>query len=47
MRRFYDALPGLVRVLLFAVLLVVVLVALFLLFEYGGDILDDGGVVGT
>jgi hypothetical protein len=48
MRRFYDALPGpaIVRVAIMAVLAVVVLVALFILFEYGGDLLDSGGVVG-
>lgn len=48
MRRLFAALPGppLVRVLTLVVAVLVVLVALFFLFEWAGDLLDSGGVVG-
>lgn len=49
MRRFFDALPGPapVRVLILAVIVVVVLVLLGFLFEFAGDLLDDGGTIGA
>jgi len=37
----------LVRVLLIAVAVAIGLVALYFLFEWGGDLLDTGGVVGA
>ncbi|MDH3261012.1 MAG: hypothetical protein OEM81_01735 [Acidimicrobiia bacterium] len=48
MRRLFAAFPGPlpVRVLIVMVALAVVLVALFFLFEWAGDLLDSGGVVG-
>jgi hypothetical protein len=48
MRRLFNALPGPLpaRVLIVVGLLAVLLVALFLLFEWAGDLLDSGGVVG-
>jgi hypothetical protein len=49
MRRFFAMLPGPlpVRLLIILMVLAVALVALFLLFEWGGDLLDSGGVVGS
>ena len=48
MRRLFALLPGPlpVRVVVALFALAVVLVALFFLFEWGGDLLDSGGVVG-
>ncbi len=48
MRRLLAALPGpvAVRVMMVAAILVVLLIALFFLFEWAGDLLDSGGVVG-
>jgi hypothetical protein len=48
MRRLFNTLPGPLpaRVLIVVVLLAVLLVALFFLFEWAGDLLDSGGVVG-
>ena len=48
MRRLFAALPGpvAVRVMMVAAILVVLLIALFFLFERAGDLLDSGGVVG-
>lgn len=48
MRRLFDWLPGPlpVRILEVLVAAVVILVALFFLFEWAGDLLDSGGVVG-
>ena len=49
MRRFFDALPGPVPVkaVIAVVIVVVVLVALGFLFEFAGDLLDDGGTIGA
>lgn len=48
MRRFFAKIPGPlpVRVAIVLVALAVALVALFFLFEWAGDLLDSGGVVG-
>lgn len=48
MRRFFQRLPGpfLVRLVIVALAAVALLVALFFLFEWAGDLLDSGGVVG-
>ena len=48
MRRLFDLLPGptVVRVAILMVVVTVVLVGLFYLFEWAGDMLDTGGVVG-
>ncbi|HLT97588.1 MAG TPA: hypothetical protein VK070_12445 [Acidimicrobiia bacterium] len=48
MRRLWDRLPGPapVKVVELLVLLAVLLVALFFLFEWAGTFLDSGGVVG-
>ena len=48
MRRLFDKLPGplAVRVVMAVVALGVALIALFFLFEWAGDLLDSGGVVG-
>ena len=48
MRRLLSVLHGPfpVRVAIVMVVLVVVLAALFFLFEWAGDLLDSGGVVG-
>ncbi len=48
MRRLLGRLPGPlpVRALIVLVALLVTLIALFLLFEWAGDLLDSGGVVG-
>lgn len=47
-RGLYQALPGpaIVRILVLVVIAAVALVALFLVFEAAGDLLDDGGVIG-
>jgi hypothetical protein len=47
MRRIWGALPGPtpVKLLESLVLLVVVLVALFFLFEWAGGLLDSGGAI--
>jgi len=49
MGRLYDALPGppVLRVLLIVIGVIIVLVLLGLLFEWGGDFLDSGGTVGV
>lgn len=49
MRRLFSILPGpiAVRVAIVVLVLAVTLVALFFLFEWAGDLLDSGGVVGT
>jgi hypothetical protein len=49
MRRIFAMLPGplLVRALIVLVALAGVLIALFFLFEWAGDLLDSGGVVGS
>ena len=48
MRRLFALVPGpvVVRVVIVALALAVTLVALFFLFEWAGDLLDSGGVVG-
>ncbi|HEY7703676.1 MAG TPA: hypothetical protein VID03_02475 [Acidimicrobiia bacterium] len=48
MRKLFAALPGpaAVRVLQMVLIVAVALVALFYLFEWAGDLLDSGGVVG-
>ena len=48
MRRLFALLPGPlpVRAMIVVIALVVTLVALFFLFEWAGDLLDSGGVVG-
>ena len=48
MRRLFTALPGPtpLRVLQMVVIVAVALVALYYLFEWAGDLLDSGGVVG-
>jgi hypothetical protein len=48
MRRLFDLLPGpmVVRIAIVIVVLMALLVGLFYLFEYAGDLLDTGGVVG-
>ena len=48
MRRLFARLPGpfAVRLVIVIVALVVALIALFFLFEWAGDLLDSGGVVG-
>jgi hypothetical protein len=48
MRRLFARLPGPlpVRVLIVFVALAAALVAFFFLFEWAGDLLDSGGVVG-
>ena len=48
MRQAFNMLPGppLVRVLLVVALVIAVLIGLFFLFEWAGDLLDTGGVVG-
>ncbi len=49
MKKLYDRLPGPtpVKVLLALVIVIVVLALLIPLFEWAGDFLDDGGVVGA
>jgi hypothetical protein len=49
MRRIFAMLPGPlpVRGLIVLVALAVALIALFFLFEWAGDLLDSGGVVGS
>jgi hypothetical protein len=49
MRRVFDALPGPVpvKVLLLIIIVVVALIALGFLFEFAGDLLDDGGTIGA
>ncbi|MDF1595894.1 MAG: hypothetical protein P1T08_07340 [Acidimicrobiia bacterium] len=48
MRRLYANLPGpvVVKVLITVVIVVAVLTALVFLFEWAGDLLDSGGVIG-
>lgn len=48
MRRLFFALPGpvAVKVVLAILVIAALLVALFFLFEWAGDLLDSGGVVG-
>lgn len=48
MRRFFDALPGpmVVRIVIVILIVIAVLIGLFFLFEWAGDLLDTGGVVG-
>lgn len=48
MSRLFARLPGPfpVRVLIVIVVVAATLVALFFLFEWGGSLLDSGGVVG-
>jgi hypothetical protein len=48
MRRLFERLPGplLVRLVIVVAGAVALLVALFFLFEWAGDLLDSGGVVG-
>lgn len=48
MRRLYDLLPGpaIARVALMVVIIAVALIALGFLFEWAGDLLDSGGVIG-
>lgn len=49
MRRVWDALPGpvTVKVIEAVALVVVALVALGLLFEWAGGLLDSGGAIGV
>jgi hypothetical protein len=49
MRRVFEALPGPtpVKVLIAIVIVVVALILLGFLFEAAGDLLDDGGTIGT
>jgi Tfp pilus assembly protein PilO len=48
MKRLYSRLPGppAVKALLLIALIVVAVVALGFLFEWAGDLLDSGGVIG-
>lgn len=48
MREFFASLPGppAVRVLLGILIVLVVLAVLVVVFEYGGDLIDDGGTIG-
>ncbi len=48
MRRFYGMLPGppAVKVLTMILVVVIALVVLVFLFEWAGDLLDSGGVIG-
>ena len=48
MRDLFNALPGpvAVRVVLAVLIVLVVLALLVLVFEYGGDLIDDGGTIG-
>ena len=48
MKRLFARLPGpfVVRVLITIGALLVALIVLFFLFEWAGDLLDSGGVVG-
>lgn len=48
MRRFYGFLPGppMVKAITLVALAVAALVALGFLFEWAGDLLDSGGVIG-
>lgn len=48
MRKLFALIPGPapVRLAILVVALAVTLVALFFLFEWAGDLLDSGGVVG-
>jgi hypothetical protein len=48
MRAIFDMLPGplVVRILIVIVVLIGILIGLFYLFEWAGDLLDSGGVVG-
>ncbi|UCG40825.1 MAG: hypothetical protein JSV07_00795 [Acidimicrobiia bacterium] len=48
MRDLFNALPGppFVKAVLAALIVVVVLALLVVVFEYGGDLIDDGGTIG-
>ena len=48
MRRFYGLLPGppVVKVVTMTAIVLIALVALGFLFEWAGDLLDSGGVIG-
>ena len=48
MRRFYELLPGppVARIVLMVIVIAVALVALGFIFEWAGDLLDSGGVIG-
>ena len=48
MRRFFALLPGptIVKILLMVAIIVAALIALMFLFEWAGDLLDSGGVIG-
>ena len=48
MRRLYGLLPGppVARVVLMVLIFAVALVALGFIFEWAGDLLDSGGVIG-
>ncbi len=48
MRRLFEVLPGppVLKFLIAVLAVAVLLVALFFLFEWAGDLLDTGGVVG-
>ena len=49
MRKVFDALPGptVAKVVVLVILVLVVLFLLGILFEWAGDLLDDGGTIGT
>lgn len=48
MRDLFNALPGppVVKVLLSVLIVLAVLALLVVVFEYGGDLIDDGGTIG-
>ena len=48
MRDLFNALPGppAVRVVLAILIVIAVLALLVVVFEYGGDLIDDGGTIG-
>ena len=48
MRDLFNALPGppAVRVVLAVLIVLAALTLLVIVFEYGGDLIDDGGTIG-
>ena len=48
MRDLFNALPGppVVRVLLAVLIVIAALALLVVVFEFGGDLIDDGGTIG-
>ncbi len=49
MKQLYNRLPGPapVKLILSVAIIVIVLTLLMLLFEWAGDLLDDGGTIGV